>query len=403
MTGPSRQTGRGPRKAVVHIGMPKTGTTSIQAWLYGNAAELSRQGFFFKRLPLTRARPNEHAEVVICQFAEAGILLPNQILRYIYGIETLDDQSRVAREYTDIFSCALSRASEETVILSVEDVGGMTRSADQVQGLETWLSRFFDEVSYIVYFRRQEDFLVSAYSQHIKTGGTLTLEEHFEKKKARNYFRLVRPWIDVVGRDRFTVRLLESDSLYQNDLLADFAHELGIDPSGMRAVPRRNEALTRASAEYLRVLNSNLRNDGSIYPLNEPIYGGLIPFLGKTFADGERIRLTQPQIDEVRAVNAASNERLRSLFFPDRTELFPPRAAAPDTTPPLSAEAVAHVGIAVLQAKHGDKTGRKSDLRAKKDIRRAPKLHHRIWRRLKERHPRLAARIGPIVGRKAET
>lgn len=386
-----------PRKAIVHIGMPKTGTTSIQAWLYGNVPELSRQGIYFNRLPLTRARSMEHAEVVVCQFAEAGVLLPNDRMRYIFGIKTLDDQKAVADRYSEMFGKALARAREHTVILSVEDVGGMTRTKAQVEGLERWLGRFFDEVRYIIYFRRQEDWLVSAYSQMIKTGRTMTLDEYFEKRKERDYFQRLRAWLRVVDEDRLCVRIMERDALRDGDLIADFAHEAGIDPTRMEDQPRRNESLTRAAGEFLRVLNVKLREDGAEDPVNEPIYGQLIPYLGKTFAEDEKFRLTQPQIDEIRAINAASNERLRAKFFPDRAELFPPKAPAPETLPPISTEDVARVGIAVLEAKH------EGLLRAKRDIRMAPKLHQKVWRRMKERHPALAARIGPIFGREVKS
>ncbi len=399
MTAPARQPG--PRKAIVHIGMPKTGTTSIQSWLYGNQRELSRQGFFFQRLPLTRARPNEHAEVVVCQFDRAGILMPNRILRYIYQIDTIEDQRAVATEYTRIFGKAVSSADEQTVILSVEDVGGMTRTEAEVKGLEDWLGQFFDEISYVIYFRRQEDWLVSAYSQHVKTGGTQTLRKFFEKHKRRNYFRLLRPWIAVVGRDRIKVRLLEKDMLYQCDLLADFAQVVGIDPTSMKPVPRSNEALARAPAEYLRVLNSDLKKSGSKYPLNEPVYHGLIRFLNDSFSDGDKICLSQEQIEEIRTLNARSNESLRATFFPDRADLFPPRAAAPNRIPPVAAEDVARIGVAILRAKHDGKLKRRGDLRRQsdRDVRGKPRLYQRAWRRLKERHPAIAARIAPIIGR----
>lgn len=396
MTAALQHRRRGPRKAVVHIGMAKTGTTSIQAWLYSNVPELSKQGIYFNRLPLTRARSMEHAEVVICQFAEAGVLVPNSRLRYIFGIKSLAEQDAVAERYSKRFASALSRSREETVILSVEDVGGLTRTKGQAKALERWLGRFFDEVRYVVYFRRQEDWLISAYSQMIKTGGSMTLDEFFEKRKDRDYLRRLNAWLEVFGRERLSVRLLERDALRDGDLIADFAHEAGIDPAPMRTVPRRNESLTRASGEYLRVLNAKLREEGAEDPVNETIYGGLVPFLGKTFADAEKFRLTQPQIDEIRTINAECNEWMREKFFPDRAELFPAKPPAPDVLPPVSAEDIARVGIAVMEAKLN------GQLRPKRDIRNAPGLHQKAWRRIKERHPTIASRIGPLFGRKVD-
>ena len=187
---------------------------------------------------------------------------------------------------------------------------------------------------------------------------------------------------------------MERDALRDGDLIADFAHEAGIDPARMREMKRRNESLSRASAEFLRVLNAELRAAGAEDPVNEPVYGGLIPFLGETFSGEEKLRLTQPQIDEIRAINAASNERMRRTFFPDRDTLFPPKPPAPATLAPLSPEAVARVEVAVIKARHD------GYLQPRPDLREAPRLHQRAWRRIKERHPEIAARIGPLLGRK---
>jgi hypothetical protein len=185
--------------------------------------------------------------------------------------------------------------------------------------------------------------------------------------------------------------------------LADFARVVGIDPSSMPPAPRRNESLARAPAEYLRVLNSNLKKNGSKYPLNEPVYHGLIGFLNANFSDGDKICLSQKQIEEIRSRNARSNESLRAIFFPERAELFPPRAVAPAKIPPVAAEDVARVGVAILRAKHDGRLKRRGDLRrnSDRDLRGKPRFYQRAWRRLKERHPAIAARIAPIIGREA--
>lgn len=393
MSGPS-QTGR-PRRVIVHIGMPKTGTTTIQSWLYANVRALADQGIYVNRLPLTRARAFEHVEVGICQFDRAGALLPNKRMRYVFGIKTLEDQARVAARYTEKFAAAMGKARAETVILSAEDIGLATKTPEQAAALGDWLGQFFDEVRILVYVRRQEELLASSYSQILKTGLAPTFDQVFERRKKRNYFKMLKVWTDVLGDDALTVRLFERDAMQDGDLLTDFAAAAGFDPAPLRSVPRRNSSLTRASCEYLRGLNQALIDKGVEDPLTDPLRGGVVEFLTEAFADAEPLRLTAAQIAEVRRINAPSNERLRAKYFPHRDALFPARASIPPDQPPLTPAEVAEVGVAVLEAKHNGLLKHRGDPRA------APGLHHRLWRHTKEHYPSLAARIGPIIGREA--
>lgn len=393
MTAPTRHSGKGPRRVIVHIGMPKTGTSSIQAWLYGNRRELSRQGFYLDRMPLLQARPREHLELAICQFDMAGELMPNQRMRYVYGFSDLAGQAAVARRFTELFARKAAVASEETVLMSVEDVGGMTTTEGQVAGLESWLGQFFDDIRYIVYFRRQEDVLPSAYSQLIKTGRTLPFEDFFEKRKQNDYFARVAPWISVVGKDRITIRLLESDEMLDGDLIADFAAAAGIDPKPTVSMPRQNESLTAPAGEFLRILNRQLKRAGEVDPGSAPVRSGLNGFLVKAFADMPKYTLSNDQVREIRELNCDSNEQFRAAYFPHREELFPARPERKGRPAAISPEQVAEVGAAVLVAMY------EGSLPPQKDIRTAPRLHQKVWRHLKERHPAIATRIAPIIGR----
>ena len=121
-----------------------------------------------------------------------------------------------------------------------------------------------------------------------------------------------------------------------------------------------------------------------------------MPFLQTAFADDAPIRLDARQTDEIRTANAASNEALRQRCFPERAALFPARPGAIAEVPPLDPADVARVGAIVLQAKQ---EGR---LRAREDLRKPPSLAQRVWRWTKERHPALAARIGPIIGKEVQ-
>lgn len=373
----SARSSRGPRKAIVHIGMPKTGTTSIQAWLYRNREELVRQGILLKRIIPIDARPNAHVELTIGQFDAAGILMPNPRIRRLFGIRSLGDQRKVARQIDTRLQQIINESSAETLFFSVEDIGAHTDTPEKAHALDKWLGHFFDEVRYILYFRRQEDWVVSAYSQMIKTGGTRRLDEYFDQRKLRDYHAVARLWADTVGLDRLDVRLMERDAMINGDLLIDFADALGIDPQGMAGANRTNPALPRAAGEFVRAVNMQLREDGYKDPTRAPIHSRLIKRLLRNYSAGEKYRLSQEQIKEIREINADSNARLRSEFFPARAELFPMRPAPKRVGEIDQAEEIAKIGAAMLCA------GQKKIAVPSRRGKRARPLHLRIAGRAK--------------------
>ena len=57
-----------------------------------------------------------------------------------------------------------------------------------------------------------------------------------------------------------------------------------------------------------------------------PVFFGLLKLMKMRLPNpGSRLRLSEAQIAEIRALNAESNERLRADFFPERETLFSQR------------------------------------------------------------------------------
>ena len=314
-------------RAVVHIGAPKTGSSSIQAFLNRNRAALASQGFRYERM-----YPHRGSQI---EFAAAGVTLAGeqvgkqQRLRYSYP-----DMAAQHRE-VDALQTRLREGvatwPEETFVISAEHIIPWVSSDAAISALDGLLREHFTQVHYVLYLRRQEDLLASAYSERIKRGATRGFDAFITARlPSLNHHRVVRRWENGVGTDRLDVRLLDPTFLQDGDLLADFCTACGgIDMAQLRRPPRRNESLSAEAAEVLRIFNEHrpeLRPDGS----RDPVGKWLRQRLNAASRDGSRIALTSAQRARVRAAHAESIERLRRDFFPERAALFAPAAAPPE-------------------------------------------------------------------------
>lgn len=350
-------------KAIVHIGMPKTGSTSIQSWLVANRAALAGRDIAYEHGNLPCEPENRRQGVLICQHAAVGKLIGNKSLRVLHKIFSLEDQRRFAERFEKHFARRVAGRRENTVVISSEYLGAATGTVDVATALDDWLRRYFAEVRYLVYFRRQEDWFASSYSQRLKRGTVKTLAEVVEQEGERDWFRVTEIWRKAVGQERLSVRILEKDSLHRGDLIADFAHQIGTDAEGLAPAPRMNEAFSAPAAEIMRALNEKMpqfiRNEKQVNLRKRKLRETLMAHS----PDGPKPALTATQIALVRDLNRASNERLRARYFPDRPELFPARDGPGQSLEPAP-EDVARIAVSlILQSR--TRTGRKG--RSKKN------------------------------------
>lgn len=335
-------------KAVVHMGLPKTGTTSLQVWLRRNGRALQERGVSYNRLHLPdMKRRQANVELGIGQVHEAGILHPHTQTRRYYGLTDMSAQSKVAATYLAHFQRRVKKIGGDFWVFSSEDLGSLTKSPEMAAALDRWMKHTFDEVHYVVYLRRQEDMLLSRYSQVLRHGDTRTLDQFVSANANLDYHAVPNALSEGVGRDRFSLRLLEPDFLTDGDLIADFAGVAGFDHRNLVTPPRRNEAFSVPAAEFMR--QANLR-----WPVSDPSFQRPTPILRhmsnrltRHYPEFRKLRLTQTQIDLIRAENSESNGALRAAYFPERDDLFPAKPKLAEDAPgndPTPAE-MARIGL----------------------------------------------------------
>jgi hypothetical protein len=307
-------------RAVIHIGTPKSGTTTIQSFLMLNRAALSSQGVRYEPFD---PRNIAQLELGLAGMVRSGGMAEAANKRHALGARTRAEQ--VA--YVDRFDAMLERGvrdwPEHTYLGSSEQVHSWLSTRPRIQALHDFLRQHFESVRYIVYYRAQEDFMLSTYSERVKRGEILSFEDHYRQRlENMDFHRKARMWAEIAGRENLSVRLLDKTALKNGDLLDDFCATAGIERSGLQDPPRMNISLSAEEmALYLRLgrrVPARFRNGAP-----NPVFFGLLKLMRSRLPKpGSRIRLTEAQRSEIRALNEASNERLRAEFFPDRETLF---------------------------------------------------------------------------------
>ncbi len=234
------------RQLVFHIGLEKTGTSSLQAWLHHNEAALRRHSILYPRHSLAFGWEN-HKPLVGCYDIDDA------------GDKWLEiDPSRRAVVIASLVG-EIEAAHEQTAIISAEHLSSRFREA-QIRQLHADFERFDCRVMIVV--RDHLSRLRSAYETYVTNGGALTLDEFAEGAMRPDaydlrYADLIGGWERVFGRDR--IELIA----YGPDVIRTVVSRLA---SGLADAPGLDDLRLRASAGADVVAALRFANAVSAHP-----------------------------------------------------------------------------------------------------------------------------------------
>jgi hypothetical protein len=226
---------------VVHIGPPKTGTTSLQGAFDRARAEVLAQGVRY-------LGPRRHSSRAVLAATETRTDRP---------VDTRAGQ----REWDRII--AEARSAEEPRLLFSSERLAYAESA--------WIQRVVEDfdaerVHVVVTLRPLAKILPSQWQQHVQSGLPRSLDGWLERILAESpdsprsvwhrlrQDRLIARWADVVGFDRMTVIVV--DDRDRAALLRTFERLLELRPGTLRLHDDlANRSLTFPEAEALRAFN----------------------------------------------------------------------------------------------------------------------------------------------------
>ena len=236
-------------RVVLHIGLAKTGTKTLQAAMTLNRDLLRRHGFVYPALPGER-----HAGLAVYATEEKA----DPGLRAHLGLGERDCLVRFIDEFPSGLTAAVAGPDIHTAILSNEYCSTGLSTIEEIARFHRLLSSLAREIRVIVYLRRQDHLATSLYSARMKNGGQ-TSEFEFAEGFWFDYLELLDMWAEIFGRDHLVVRIFEPAQLHQDGLLADFSIAMGFEPfQELQRPPHMNMSLDVHALEFMRRFNAHV-------------------------------------------------------------------------------------------------------------------------------------------------
>lgn len=234
------------KRAILHVGMHKTGSTSLQQTL-GNSREiLLKHNIYYPTI-----RPFNHSANFM------PIVMSNPGEFQIFKQRGIYDEEQVIKErdrLKNLWIKEFRSFNKGNFIISGEELSKL-KEADVIN-LQQLLKQYFDEIVVIIYVREPLSFIPSVISEYVKHGGKVIFKENYSKRFP--FYRIrIQQYINVFGRENIIVRPFDRKHLINGDLFDDFFHSTDIkfDTSLLSRVVA-NESLSHDAVLFLLKYNN---------------------------------------------------------------------------------------------------------------------------------------------------
>ena len=257
------------KQAILHIGTEKTGSTSIQQFLFQNRTRLSKMGFLF---PETAGYLSNRKLVVYGKRAPEADLAevpldvndPRELAQW--------KETFVLKHCEEVLHFHSRHKSQSTVVYSSEHLQSRLTTVDEIKSVARLLRPLFDEIRVVVYLRRQDRYAMSAHSTAIRGGNrnAFAFENVHGQGPYYNYRELLQNWSEVFGEAAIDVRIFEKDRLQDGDVVSDFRSAMNVDSAaeGLTMPSAENEALSYTAQVILRKFNELPADDMRLVELD---------------------------------------------------------------------------------------------------------------------------------------
>jgi GSCFA family len=231
-------------RCIIHIGMHKTGSTSIQKSLHG----FENEHFLYADL----GSLGNHSLAIYSLFSQR----PEQ--HHLHRARGRDQNAVRAynSEIQALLAQSIAKARGRTLIISGEDISVLPLSG--VEKLRDYFCGQFAEVGIVAYVRPPAALMASAFQQHVKGGSIRTIDP---SRIYRQYQSTFAKFDDAFGRDNVKLWKFDPQAFPENDVVQDFCHKSGILLPKHKIV-RMNESLSRPAIGLLYAYSKFAKADG---------------------------------------------------------------------------------------------------------------------------------------------
>ena len=326
-------------RLVLHMGLPKTGTTALQVWCVRNRGWLQEHGVWYPPFRSDAKAGDGGAHV--------GNGLP--LLRYLRPESATrpDGPERALRQVR----AELARNDASTVLYSNEWLFGQHRS-EQLRALRDALAVTGVTLQTVVYLRDIAGLALSAYAQQVETRMVATTFSEYVGSSVVTPPKFRISWqarlermLEVVGPEHVLVQHYDSN---RHRLVESLLEVLGITdgPDGPGdAASVYNRTLTVREIEWKRYLNARITSRAESRRLGDAIAQLPAP------SDGERLGATAADVAALRRFENQVDWVNRTFFEGDPVlSILGGRTCVPEPQQPLHLSASEHRATTLLLA-----------------------------------------------------
>lgn len=285
------------KNGILHIGLPKTGTTSFQNALYGSRDRLLREhGIFYPSI-----EPN-HTNALCTMFLDDPRL---HVSMQMQGITDVAEAEAVRRDYFDRMERDIESARWRTLVFSAEGLANLPASS--LSKLKRWASKYVEDWKVLFWTRHPVNYTASNMQQLIKNGRHLQEMEENVQRFMPNFKGRMAIAFNAFGRQALEVTAFEDAVQEEGGVVAAFCRRIGMDEAAALDVASgtevQNESMSMLATAILDSMNRQrpLLIGGKINPLRR---NGEVPFI---------CRIKGPKFD----IPAKLKHRIRLLSRPD--------------------------------------------------------------------------------------
>lgn len=312
------------RTLYLHIGLTKTGSTSLQRFFSGRRKSLLKGGVCY---PSSLGGVSHTGLVSLAQEKTGG----KGRRRAAGGLP----RGTATEQLANAFDAEMRALPDEVrdVVMSSEHCSIRLRDAPEIARLKALLTPYFSTIKVIVYLRRQDLHLASQYSQMLRRGMIRypdTEEIWPEFAAAYHYDALLERWAAVFGREALVPRLFQRDTLVNGDAVQDFLATTGLNDRFGRAaasleinpsINPQGQALLLELGLLMKQAKKANKADKANKAYDWAVWQRLTNTVTGLYA-GKGWQPSRAQAAALMARYAPSNEAVRQAWFPTRASLF---------------------------------------------------------------------------------
>lgn len=243
------------KKIILHIGCEKTGSTSIQRFLFKNRKVLLKtHGILY---PISLTSPYSHSRG---NHTRLGIYTCDENKKLAKRLSKRVNLDKFREEIEKKFSREIENTSFNMLLLSNEWLHRV-RNPQEFLRLKTFLGKVSDEIEIVLYIRRQDKLALSRYSTSIKAGNFKPFRfPNPHKRQGRlpylyDFYSIYENWVNFFGRGNVKIRIFDPEKLTGQDVVRDFISFLDIPSNGFTFIPPKNTSLTDSGIRIMRQMN----------------------------------------------------------------------------------------------------------------------------------------------------